>query len=90
MSHHRKTTACALFVAVACFGANALMASIATAAGAADGARDARPPPPPPGVIIEPRRKADDGDSADSDDEDDVTGQRPGCPANTRKLELIA
>lgn len=74
-----------------CLGALAVIVVVLAASGPAD-ARDAKPPKkPPPGVIIEPPAPRGDAEVIRPDDEapDDQNRQRPGCPANDRKLELI-
>lgn len=88
MPHARKILSC-VFLVVVCLGASLAGGSTARAAGAADGARDLQPTPPP-GVIIAPKRNADDEAADPNRRDDDHPGEQQGCPANTRKLELIA
>jgi hypothetical protein len=89
MSHYRHSITLGL-IAVACLGLGAL--DIIGGRGAR--AEDARETPtrPPPGVLIEPRRGAHDreDDSDTTRDDEHRPDLRPGCPANDRKLELIA
>ena len=72
-------------------GALAVIVALSAASGAVSAGEPKPPKRVPPGVIIEPPKPRGDAEviRPDGTGPEDGPQQRPGCPANDRKLELI-